>query len=309
MLISIPVTTSVTTTDVSDSTPIYDATATYVDKDLVQYDPTGLTDYSIYGVFTDALVETVAPHHYFVYYSAISPYAVVDTKNYSKATRLDSMSYTVLGAGRFDTLALGSILGSTVSAYFTDISGTVVYSIIDREITNKIDTDGRHDAQPVTEILYCPVDLEHGSTVSIEITCCAGKTVELGTILLGLSLDAGFTNLVFTNKFKDFSPTETDQWGNVEYIPGLKVNVHTGSVDIPITHYDFLNRTMLAIGGNEVILNGYGVKNNAKPDNAEGHFYATMMIGRMKNFSLATSLDNKRLGELATYKIELEEVV
>lgn len=302
MLISIPVDTNVVTTNVSDTTPIYDNTATYTDKDLVQYDPYGSTDYKIYGVFN------VDSAHTFVYYSETAPNAVVDGKNYSNATADNTMTYTVIGTGLFDTIALGGLVGDTVSVYFKDLLGNTIYSIIDRVITNEIDDNGRHAVQPVTEVLYCPVDMAHGSTVEIEIER-SGNLVELGTVLLGLSLEAGFTNLVFQNKFIDYSPTETDQWGNTVYIEGLKVNVHTGTVDIAISDYDYMNRTMLAVGGAEVILNGYGVKNNTKPINSDGHFYATMMIGRMKNFSLSTKLDNKRLGELATYKIELEEVV
>ncbi len=302
MLISIPISTSIVETNVVDETPIYDVGATYEDGDLVQYDPNGGSDYSIYGVFN------VNSEHNLVYYSATAPNAPIDEKNYSVATAANVMTYTLIGTSTFDTLGVGHVIGDTISVYFKDPAGNTIYSIINREIDNKIDEDGRHPIQPVTEVLYAPQDMQHGSTVEIIIVRDT-EIVEVGSLYLGLSVNAGFTNLIFDNSFIDLSPTEQDQWGNVFYKDGAKMAIHNGTVDLPISDYDYMNRTMLAIGGNTVILNGYGLKHNDKPDNKDGHFYATMMIGRMKNFSLKTTLIDKRLGEMAQYKIRLEEIV
>jgi len=307
MLVSIPIITKVVDTNVTDDTQIYDSSKTYEDKELVLYDPTGGLNYDIYGVFTDSKVTPAAPHHSFVYYSKATPYKPIDGKMYSKATKDGLMTYTVIGEGSFDTLALGGILGDSVTAIFKDPKGHVLFSVIDHKIDNNIDIKGRHKHKAVTEVIYSTVDMPHGSTV--EITIKSSDVVELGIVLLALSVDAGFTHLAFTNKFKDYSPTETDQWGNVVYKEGLKVNVHTGTVDIPIGNYDYMNRTMLAIGGKTVIINGYGEKFNDEPTQAKGHFYGTMMIGRMKNFTLNTNVIDKRMSEYATYKIEVEEIV
>lgn len=306
MLISVPTVASVVSTNVTDATPLYDPAATYIDKDLVQYDDTINGEFEIFGVFNDDTLPD--PHHRLVYYSATAPNAVVDGKNYSIASGFDVIEYEIISNGKFDTVAFGGLIGEFLNVEFLDVDGNVVYTIVDREINNQIDILGRHPYKPTTEVLYCPVDIERGGKVKITIRN-SDEEVEVGTILTGLSVQAGFTNLLFQNKFKDFSPTEQDQWGNVSYIEGTKVNIHTGTVDAPIQAYDFMNRMMLAIGGKIVIVNGSGERHNDKPDAFKGHFYATMMIGRMKNFALTTTLDKKRLGEVAKYKIEIEEIV
>ncbi|MCD6432685.1 MAG: hypothetical protein J7L21_01455, partial [Sulfurimonas sp.] len=236
MLISVPIQTQVISTNVVESLPIYDEHATYVDKDLVQYDPRGGTDYAIYGVFNQTQPHS---HHTFVYYSETAPNAVTDGKNYSKATASYQMEYEVLGEGKFDTIAIGHVIADTISIEFIDPTGKVIYSVIDRVVDNRIDDKGRHPPLPVTEIFYCPVDMPHGSTVKVTLKM-PGDTVVAGTLLLGLSVDSGFTHLVFENRFHDYSPTEEDQWGNITYIEGVKVNIHNGTVDIQLKNYDYM---------------------------------------------------------------------
>lgn len=306
MLISIPTTYGIVDTNVIDSHEIYDASRTYQDKELVRYDPNGGDYYRIYGVFNDDTLP--APHHRFVYYSETAPNSVNDGKNYSFASRNDSMYYEISVNGDFDTIAIGRIIADNVAVNFYDKDEALVYQAGVIELDNKIDKEGLHPQEPITVIIYSPNAIASGGRVKIVVNN-VGREVHIGSIVAGLSVEAGFTNLVFSNKFKDFSPTEQDQWGNVSYVDGTKINVHTGTVDIPVTNYDHMNRLMRSIGGKEVIVNGYGVKHNDTPDNKEGAFYATNMIGRMKNFSLSTKMINKRLGELAQYKITIEEIV
>jgi len=239
----------------------------------------------------------------------LSEYAPVDEKNYSIAEAVGEMTYTIIGSGKFNTLAIGAVVGDTITAIFKDPQGNIVFSIIDKQIINKLENDDRHEIQPVTDILYCIQDMIHGSTVDITIKRADDATIRVGSLILGLSLRAGFTNLKFTNSFKDFSPTETDPWGNVSYIAGMKINVYKGTVDVDIEDYDFLNRTMMAIGGKTAIINGSGELFNEEPDNAKGNFFATMLIGRMKGFALKTMMDGKRFADYATYSIIIEEIV
>lgn len=306
MLISIPITLDVIETNVVDHHEKYNPTQDYQDKDLVQHDPDGNDYLRIYGVFNDDTLPD--PHHRFVYYSETAPNAINDGKNYSKATAQNEIVYELSINGAYDTIAFGGVVADTVSVDFLDSEESLEYFIEDLPIDSRIDEDGVHPNEPVTVIVYSPEYIMNGGRVKIKLKYSHGE-VEVGTIMAGLSVEAGFTNLVFSNKFIDFSPTEQDQWGNVSYVDGTKINVHIGTVDLPITNYDYMNRLMRAIGGKEVIINGYGVKHNNTPDYREGSFYATNMIGRMKNFSLSSKMVNKRLGELAQYKITVEEIV
>ncbi len=306
MLISIPAVTIQTATNVIDTTQIYDDANDYADGELVRYDsndPVAGTDYSIYGVFDDG-----SGGDRLVYYSATNENAPFDSLNYSKASAQDEITYTVSGDCPFDTIAFGHIMAETISVTFIDETATALYSVIDYEIDNKIDPDGRQPRTPVTQILYCPYDMPIGSTVIISAKY-QGQTVEIGSILLGLSLQAGYTHLSFTNTYEDYSPQEKDQWGNISYIEGVKTNVHSGTVDVPFTNYDYMNRTFLSIASKEVILNGYGAKSNAPPTEVEGSVYATQMIARIKTFSLRTNEKNQRLDEYATYTFLAEEIV
>jgi len=116
------------------------------------------------------------------------------------------------------------------------------------------------------------------------------------------------TNLTFKNAYKDYSPTETDSWGNVTYKDGVRVNVHSGTVDVPLVGYDQLNRLMLKIGGRKIIANSSDSKQNQAPD---GHsiFQSTMLIGRFTSFSMTTKVKNKRMEDMGVYSFVLTEQV
>jgi hypothetical protein len=165
---------------------------------------------------------------------------------------------------------------------------------------------------PTTAIVYN--DIPNGGTTDTPagghiIVTIKGKNIRLGGIWVGLSVNAGFTNLVFQNRYKDWSPYEKDQWGNVTYIEGVKTNIHSGTVDVPIRHYDMMNRLMTSLGQGLVILNGSDNLSNRPPDNNRNIFASTMVVGRIRNFALKTNLDNKHMGEMATYSFEIEESV
>jgi len=234
--------------------------------------------------------------------------APFDDKHYSKAIRADSMTFTVnVLSAKFDTLALGRVTGTTADVYFydgPDGTGTLIDSTVGYPIDTKRDVGGLLPEYQTTTIIYSDTVINPGGSIRFVID---GNNVKLGTIMAGLKVDAGFTNLVFSNSFIDHSPKNVDNWGNVEYIEGIKVNVFDGTVDIPITTYDMMTRLMESIGGSTVILNGSDSINNTAPD-SESIFASTMLIGRMSNFRLQTKLDKKRIGDLATYSIKLTEL-
>jgi len=243
----------------------------------------------------------------FTLLKATLPYAPFDKKNYSVATAFESMTYTVESTGDFDTLALGDVVADSVSVVFKNAAGGTVSTISGYTIQNHRDVaPHRLEAYKTTTILYASADIGEGGTA--EITLTSTGDISLGTIELGLSVDGGFTNLAFSNKFDDYSPYEKNQWGFITYIDGVRVQVHNGTVDVPITSYDMMNRLMLSIGGNTVILNGSDSTDNAVPD-SETVFSSTQLIGRIQNFELKTKIKGMDMDKLATYSFLLEEQV
>ena len=126
-------------------------------------------------------------------------YAPMDDEHNTVARRAGTMTYTVKCYGKFDTLALGKVIGDTVTAVFKDSAGTIVKTVTDYAIDGRRDVDGRQGNYGTTVILYSGSDIEAGGTIEITIT---GGLIELGSILAGLSVDAGITDLVFSNAFK-----------------------------------------------------------------------------------------------------------
>ena len=269
---------------------------THVDA-TIEYEPAT-------GDITTTPVTNLADIPSFAKIRPSNRHAPLDDKHYSVAKSTDSMTYRVDVLGRFDTLSLSGIIGDTVDVTFRDSAGATVDTITGYVIDNSRDVGNVLSDYKTTSILYSDVIVEAGGSVEFTVH---GTLVELGSIMCGLKVNAGFTNLAFSNSFLDHSPKNVDSWGNVEYIEGVKVNVFDGTVDVPITTYDKMTRLMESIGGSTVILNGSDSVDNSMPD-SESIFASTMLIGRMSNFKLQTKLDKKRIGDLATYSIKLTEL-
>jgi hypothetical protein len=166
---------------------------------------------------------------------------------------------------------------------------------------------------PSTVILYTGRNedgtvhlLDAGTVITIEVA--GALDIEVGEIIGGETLDAGFTKLAFQNKMKDFSPKEQDRWGNWYYKDGVRVSVHNGTVNFPVADYDGMNRLMLLVGGSTVLINSSDSLLNEQPD-GKNIFAATMMIARFLSLELATSEKNKKIGEIAKYNFTVEEIV
>ena len=298
------------TTNVVDTTPAYNAGATYADKDLVKYNhPDDNYPESIYGVFNIVDSNGTITGHRLEYYSAVAPMAPFDNKNYSKATSDDFITYKIYSNQPFDTLALGRVMGGEVTVTFKTANNALVYGPVKVSLDCHLDSDGRLPPVPITKVIYSDDDVPAGGYAEFTINDSTDvPTCELGTALLGLSVQAGFTKLNFTNKYNDYSPQEVDQWGNVLYINGVKINVHSGTVDLPTAQYDKMNKLMLKLGADIVIVNGNGVKTNIETGSLS-KFDSAVVIGRIKNFALKTNIKDKRMGDLATYTFTVEEIV
>jgi hypothetical protein len=70
-----------------------------------------------------------------------------------------------------------------------------------------------------------------------------------------------------------------------------------------------MNRLMVSLGQGLVVLNGSDTKRNVPVDNNRDIFAATMVVGRIRDFQLRTNLDNKAMGEMATYSFTIEEEI
>ena len=230
-------------------------------------------------------------------------YAPIDDENNTTAKKATSMTYTIKCYGDFNTLALGNIKGDSVTAVFKNSAGTTITTVSGYDIDGSRDTDDRLEHYGTTVILYSSADIGTGGTIEISIS---GDFIELGSIVAGLSVNAGFTDLVFSNRVKDFSPVNIDQFGKVEYISGVRVMEHSGTVRVPISRYDQTNRLISSIGGNTIILNGSDTTDNSVPDN-ESTFSSTMIIGRWQISELKTGIRDMDIDQLATYGFTIRE--
>ena len=232
------------------------------------------------------------------YYSPLNQNKPFDNKNYTKATASTSMTYVVKGNAKFDTVALGKLKCDRADVRF---NGGITSNYT---IDGSIDDDGNLDASSVTLISYSYHIETSGSTVEITLY---GDDIEVGTILLGQSVDAGFTNLTLTNSYKDFSVLEEDEWGNLDYVERAKVSTYDGTVDIPITNYDRVDRLMRHIGANMVILNGSNLSTFYV--NSTNVFASTQQIGRIRSFKQSTKVTSGDIDLIATYSFTIEEIV
>jgi len=231
-------------------------------------------------------------------------YAPLDKIRYTYVEAPSPVEYTVKSDYPFDTVAINGLIASDLEVTFLPSDGSDAIPMIPVDITTNRDKDSRLPKYQTTVVGYAPRDI----VGSVHIKFINDGNVRIGGIALGLSVDAGFTNLVFSNKFQDYSPYEKDQFGNIMYVEGVKTNIYAGTVDVELTDYDMMNRLMASIGGKTVILDGSDNLNNEHPDN-ENFFASTALVGRIRNFTLRTKLDNKKMSQMATYSFEIEEDV
>ena len=229
----------------------------------------------------------------------------------------DNLAYTAIKqAGDFtlsfevlyeiDVLGFSGVVAGEVIIEIPGNSGNPAY-ILSIAPDNTVDIDGRLPGYKTTEFAYLKYPFS-GGVVKLHFKKGFDDLIEIGMVTGGLTADAGFTNLVLSNKFKDYSPYEKDKFGNILYVEGVKTNIYSGTVDIRISDYDRINRLMTSIGGKTVMLNGSDTTNNLPPD-GKNVFASTRIIGRIRNFVLKTKLDNKLMSQMATYSFEIEEDV
>ena len=263
------------------------------------------------------VIEALSEFPNFIENGLVNAMKPLDNTNYTYFTQQgtpNAVYYKLKSTSdKFDTIALSNLIADDIQVIFRDAQDVEVARIDSYEPKNyrdiTIDDSGiethRLPPYPTTVILYSTADniIPEGGYVELYLS---GNNIKLGTIKLGLSVSAGFTNLTFTNKFNDWSPKEVDQWGNVSYITGVKANVFSGTVDVRVEDYDMTTRLMTSIGGSTVILNGSDAKDNQTPDNV-GIFASTMLIGRLKDFQLKTKIADDDMDIMATYTFTLEE--
>lgn len=232
--------------------------------------------------------------------------SVLDGKDYTVVRTSPETEYeewNLINTQPFDTIAFGNIIAEGVSVVVTDKDGNELFHLERHPIKNAL--SNKRFEVGVTHIVYTNRKITEESYIKIIIH---GVNIQLGDIVIGDSLDMGFTNLEFDNDFRDFSPYEQDQWGNVYYKDGVRVKRHSGTVDLPVSKYDEMVRQMDFIGGKEVIINGSDSLNNT-PSNSISVFQATMLIGRFKQLKIKTSAKTNKIDDIATYRFEIEERV
>lgn len=223
-----------------------------------------------------------------------------DGSNYTKSYRTASdMQYTIVLDEPSNMFVLGFVKGTKFSYTFSDGGGSGV----------NIPIDGTRDESGVLSDWYTTVVIYADTTVptngTLQITIDGD---ELGTFMSGAYVDAGMSTLSFKSGFKDFSTFEYDPWGNPQYIDRAKVMTYSGTVDIPIAHYDRLVRLMSSLGKNIVIVDGSDNTDNDASD-SENVFASTQFVGRTMAWNQQTKIKNKDMDAIATYSFTFEEIV
>lgn len=236
-----------------------------------------------------------------------------DGKNYSSAERSDIMTYTIVANSKFDTIGLGGVIAESIVVKFAETIDELNNGTPTTEISHTINTDRDIDGylEPsATTLIYYSDALEPmpaGSVVEITLTVSDSSIISLSTIMLGMSADAGFTNLSLQNTYKDFSVFEYDAFGNVDYTDRARVSRYTGTVDMRIENYDMTDRLMTSLGKELVIVNGSDLGSDQA--DSTSIFAATQKIGRFINFNQKTVVKDDDLDVMATYSFTLEEIV
>ena len=233
-------------------------------------------------------------------------FSAFDDKNYTKGEFTPDRGYidfSFVTTAESDTIALGRVYAETASVTVRDEGGKVIFSVTDYPIQNEIASTSI--GQDANVILYSDKVLPPASTVTVRLKAA---WISIGRILSGSMVRLGFTNTIFENGFKDFSPKEQDQWGNVVYKNGVRVFIHNGTVDLPLSQYDSLNRAFMYIGGQELIINSSDSVNNTPP-NSLTIFQSTMFIGRFTAFKQKTKNVGDLMDSVATWVFAAEESV
>lgn len=255
---------------------------------------------SVYGLEP---VQSPSQLDFFSYGGVVDTLVPFDGKNYTFVEQIGPLTYSLTVLDKeFDTVALAGVLAETMDIIFKRADGTVVKEILNYAPDTQIDKYYRAGVYPTTEVFTSEILMEPNDIVTITLH---GAIVRVATIMLGTKVDAGFSNVAFTNKYIDYSPFEKDQWGNILYIEGVKINTYSGTVDVPITDYDLMNRLFMSLGGKTIIVNGSD-SNTTRSEISNSVYASTRLIGRVREFSLSTALTNKRIDETAVYNFKIE---
>lgn len=253
---------------------------------------------------TYAIVLSPAEIEGFTYIEATNDQMPFDDKNYTYAEAENSMEYVVTGAVKFDTIALGRVKADNIVVEFTQFGSSTPITTLDRPIDSSRDADGNLEDWHTTTIYYSDEVLEIGSTVKITLT---GTSIELGTLMLGMSVAVGFTNLTLSNSFVDYSVIQEDEWGEINYVERAKVAVYKGTADIELDNYDMTDRLLTSIGGKTIILNGSDARNVVS--DSVTVFASTKKIGRLFDITQKTKISDNDMDVMATYGFTLKEIV
>ena len=231
-----------------------------------------------------------------------------DGKNYTQTifnTGEDGYArWDVMSPQWIDSIALGKLICDTIDFIISDENGNKLFELNNYPVDNRV-APNRNEKYEDTIVLYSDKSYPPTSIITVILH---GAKIRLGELIGASKLDAGFTKVAFKNKMRDFSPKEQDQWGNWYYKDGVRVHVHSGTVEYEVVSYDTLTRLMMLIGGQKVVINSSDSTENEVPD-SYNIFSATMLIARFTSFELATNEKNKRIGDRATYNFTVEELI
>ncbi len=273
---------------------------TYVEKPPEMNSTPAVNEYATRRIYSPKEING------FRYKGKTNCFAAYDDKNYTKAKFNPSVGFvdfTFTLTDWSDTFSLGRVFAQSVSITVFDSGGGSIFNITKYPIQNEIADTALGQSSNV--VLYGNTVFPPDSKVVVRLY---GGWISVGRVLVGRKLSVGFTNTIFDNGFKDFSPKEQDQWGSIEYKNANRVYTHSGTVELPIEDYDAVLRAFMYIGGREMIINGSDSINNTPP-NSITIFQSTMMIGRFTSFKQKTKNVGGAMDNIAGYSFSIEESV
>jgi len=252
----------------------------------------------------------------FSYIESTNDMRPFDDKNYSKAiysrpASATGQTFIVYGLTSFDEVTVAGVNADSVAVTFLNGDGSLNGGGT-KDIDTKRDKDGKLPNYYTTATFYADsmvVETAEGLPfVAIYVYGTnAIPIVEIGSIKLGISVDAGMTNLQMTNRYKDFSTFEYDPFGNTEYIERAKVSIYNCTVDIPITDYDMNDRLMQSLGKSIVTMDGSDSANDST--DSQNIFAATIKLGRITTYDQKTKVKNNDIDPIAEYGFSFEEII
>jgi len=227
-----------------------------------------------------------------------------DSQNITPAISESPMTYKIEGTEEFNSFTLAKVLATSVTYTFR-LEDTTLIKTETIAIDCKRDENGTLALYPTTVIFYAGQQMPIGSTIEISLT--HSDDIELGDFTLNNSINAGFTNLSFTHKIKDFNNYTPDAWGNIAESVKAIVTTFNITIDFELTNYDHMVSFVESISGKNVTIDGSD-SNGAVAD-GKTIFGSLVRRVRVTSPSISSKVKDGELATMAVLSLSVQEIV